>query len=208
VSLQASLLYDFITLLAIINPIEAGATFATLTLGMGVAQQRRIAARASLTAIVILVAFGFIGEILLNALGVEFGAFRVAGGALLFSVGFGMVFAEPGTRKSVVDDGTDRDPTVFPLAIPIIAGPGALTTMVAIISKKGESPVEVAYVVALAVIVMVITFLTMRASESLTRVLGASGVNALGRVMGIIVAAISIQLVVDGLRELFPVLTR
>ncbi len=203
--------YDFITLLAIVNPIEAGAAFATLTARATPAQQEVIAARASVVAAIILIGFGFLGDILLKALGVGFPAFRIAGGLLLLQVGFNMVFAKdtgaakltPNERNaaSLVDD-----PSVFPLAIPIITGPGALTTIVAILSKRHETPLESVLIVVTVLVVVGITFLTMRVSERLSRFLGATGVNAVGRVSGIIVAAIAIQLVVDGVGEVFPVL--
>lgn len=207
--MPTSLFYDFITLLAVVNPIEAAATFATLTGGRTPRVQARIALRASIVALIILVVFGFAGEGLLKALGVGFPAFRIAGGLLLLRVGFNMVFAkETGTQKMSADEqehaAETEDPTVFPLAIPIITGPGALTTMVALMTKRHESPLEMLLVGVVAVIVMAITYLSMRASQGLTRVLGSTGVNATGRVVGIIVAAIAIQLIIDGLQPVFP----
>jgi multiple antibiotic resistance protein len=205
--------YDFITLLAIVNPIEAGAAFATLTSGATAAEQSAIAARASVVAAIILIGFGFIGDALLKALGIGFPAFRIAGGLLLLQVGFNMVFAkETGTTKLAPAEQhaatlTD-DPSVFPLAIPIITGPGALTTIVAILSKQHETFIESGLVVVVIVLVMVITFFTMRVSQRLTAFLGPTGINAVGRVMGIVVAAIAIQLIVDGVQQLFPILTR
>jgi multiple antibiotic resistance protein len=204
-----SLFYDFVTLLAVVNPIEAAATFATLTSAESSQNQARIAARSSIIALIILVAFGFIGDGLLKALGIGFPAFRIAGGLLLLKVGFDMVFAKdtgtqklaPGEEQAAV---TSADPSVFPLAIPIITGPGALTTIVTLMSKRNESWLEVGLVTLIAVAVLSITFLAMRASQSLKKVLGTTGINAVGRVMGIIVSAIAIQLVVDGMQVVFP----
>jgi multiple antibiotic resistance protein len=208
-----SLFYDLITLLAIVNPIEAGAAFATLTAGATTTEQSAIAARATVVAGIILIGFGFIGDALLKALGIGFPAFRIAGGLLLLQVGFNMVFAkETGAGKLAPDERTaaklSDDPSVFPLAIPIITGPGALTTIVAIVSKRHASPLESVFVVLIVVVVLAITFITMRAAQPLTKFLGPTGVNAVGRVMGIVVAAIAVQLIVDGVVELFPVLSR
>jgi multiple antibiotic resistance protein len=203
------LFYDFVTLLAVVNPVEAAATFATLTSGFTPRRQARVALRSSIIALIILVVFGFAGEGLLSALGVGFPAFRIAGGLLLLRVGFNMVFAkDTGTQKLSPDeqeqvDETD-DPSVFPLAIPIITGPGALTTMVTLMTRRNEGVGEMLLVGVIALAVMVLTYLAMRASQGLTRVLGSSGVNAIGRVMGIIVAAIAIQLIIDGLQPVFP----
>jgi multiple antibiotic resistance protein len=205
--------YDFVTLLAVINPIEAAATFATLTGNRTPKDQQTIALRSSIVAFVILVVFGFIGQQLLTALGIGFPAFRIAGGLLLFVVGFNMVFAkETGTKELDAAEQAHAaaadDPSVFPLAIPIITGPGALTTIVALMSKRNEPPYEIGIVVLIAIAVMLITYLTMRVSRRVTQILGPTGINAVGRVMGIIVAAIAIQLVVDGLQVVFPALMR
>jgi multiple antibiotic resistance protein len=212
VPLTEAIFYNFITLLAIVNPIEAGAAFATLTAGATQAQQSAIAARASVVAAIILLGFGFVGDFLLKALGVGFPAFRIAGGLLLLQVGFNMVFAkDTGASKLAPDERSAAtladDPSVFPLAIPIITGPGALTTIVALVSKRRESPLESGLVVVTVIVVMGITFLTMCASQRLTKFLGPTGVNAVGRVMGIVVAAIAVQLIVDGVEELLPVFT-
>jgi multiple antibiotic resistance protein len=208
-----AIFYDFITLLAIVNPIEAAAAFATLTVGATAAQQSAIAARASIVAAIILIGFGFAGDVLLKALGIGFPAFRIAGGLLLLRVGFNMVFAkETGTAKLAPDERSAAtladDPSVFPLAIPIITGPGALTTIVAIVSKRHETILESALVIVAVIVVMGITFLTMRAAQPLTKFLGPTGVNAVGRVMGIVVAAIAVQLIVDGVEDLLPIFLR
>ena len=205
--------YAFVTLLAIINPIEAGAAFATLTVRDTPAQQAAIAGRASVVAAIILVGFGFIGDILLKALGIGFPAFRIAGGLLLLKVGFNMVFAKDTGADKVAEEKRSAapiadDPSVFPLAIPIITGPGALTTIVALLSKRHEPMVESFVIVVVVLAVLALTYLAMRASQRLTGFLGATGVDAVGRLSGIIVAAIAVQLVVDGVTELFPGLAR
>ena len=147
--MATALVYDFITLLAVVNPIEAAATFATLTGGFSPRQQARIALRSSIVALIILVVFGYVGEGLLSALGIGFPAFRIAGGLLLLRVGFNMVFAkDTGAQKLSPEEQAQtaitEDPTVFPLAIPIITGPGALTTIVTLMSKRNESGARVA----------------------------------------------------------------
>jgi multiple antibiotic resistance protein len=206
--LAQSLFYDFITLLAIVDPIQSSAMFATLTSGMTPREQLSIARRASLAAFIALVVFGFVGEWLLNALGVSFGSFRVAGGLLLLLVGINMVFARTAAKQDRPPEGSAAVPAddiaIFPLAIPMIAGPGALTTIVTLVSKRRSSPLEDALVVVIALVVILLTLLSMRLSGRLLKFFGTSGVSAVSRVMGIIVASISIQLIVNGLRQLFP----
>ncbi len=206
-TLEESLFYDFVTLLAIVNPIQAAATFATLTVGASPAQEKRIATRACVTAFIIMVVFGFVGQYLLQALGITFGAFRVAGGILLLLVGLNMVFLKPASEHESGGGSPADDPSIFPLAIPMISGPGALTTIVALISKRRESPVEVALVVVIAALVIAITLFAMRISQPLLKFFGTSGINAISRIMGVLVASIAVQLIVMGLKELFPILT-
>ena len=199
--------YIFVTLLAMLNPVEAAAAFATLTEGHTAKDQARIALRASVVAGIILVAFAFAGEALLGALGVQLGAFKIAGGLLLLKVGFDMVFAEQTDRqtadKAIAAAEPASDPSVFPLAIPIITGPGALTASVALVSATGEDQLLNGVVfTVIAIVVIAITYGFMRGAERLTMWFGKTGVDAVGRVVGIIVAAIAVQLVVNGVSAL------
>jgi multiple antibiotic resistance protein len=201
------LTYVFVTLLAMINPIEAAGAFETLTSRMPAAEQQRIALRATLFAALILIAFGIIGNALFDALGISIQAFKIAGGALLFKVGFDMVFAdqqadERAASKEGAAPRPSPDPSVFPLAIPIISGPGALTAIVTIFGKVHGQVVGYVVVTAIALVVFAITLVAMRGAARLSAVLGRSGVDAIGRLIGIIVSAIAIQLVVDGIGEL------
>jgi multiple antibiotic resistance protein len=199
--------YVFVTLLAMLNPIEAAAAFATLTEGRPAAEQAKIALRATIVAGITLIAFGFAGEALLGALGVEIGAFKIAGGLLLLKVGFDMVFAEKTDRqtadKAKATERPASDPSVFPLAIPIITGPGALTASVALINPTdAHRDLNGGIFVAMAVLVVAITYAFMRAAEKLCTWFGDTGVDAVGRIVGIIVAAIAVQLVVNGVAGL------
>ena len=186
-----------------VNPVEAAAAFATLTSGRSPASQARIALRAAVVGLGILLAFGYAGEALLKAIGVSLASFKVAGGLLLLKVGFDMVFAQRTSSDAAESEKSlpspTSDPSVFPLAIPIISGPGALTASVALVNRAHENQVltDLAFVL-IAAIVFAITYLAMRGSQRLTRVLGKTGVDATGRLVGIIVAAIAVQLIVDG----------
>ncbi|HEX3672458.1 MAG TPA: MarC family protein [Candidatus Cybelea sp.] len=197
-------LYAFVTLIALVNPISAAAVFVTVTEGRSPADQAQIARRATIIAGITLIAFAFAGEALLNALGVEIGAFKIAGGLLLLRVAFNMVFANaPDRDKARENAQTAPDPSVFPLAIPMISGPGALTASVTLINPAPGHQVlnEVVFVVV-ALIVMGITYVFMRGAEKLTKWIGEAGVDAISRIVGIIVAAIAVQLVVNGVSGL------
>ncbi len=205
--LWGSAFYMFVTLLAMLNPIEAAAAFAILTEGRPRSVQLAIALRATVVAGITLIVFAFVGEALLRAIGVEMGAFKIAGGLLLLKVGFDMVFAEK-TDSQTADNAKEatahpKDPAVFPLGIPIITGPGALTVSVALVAPDVTHtlPNDVIFVVV-AVVVLAITYVFMRGAETLTRWFGETGVDAISRVVGIIVAAIAVQLIVNGVSTL------
>ena len=196
-------LYAFVTLLAMLNPVEAAAAFATLTGDRSRADQRGIAVRATLVAGIILIGFGLIGRFLFEALGITLSAFRIAGGLLLLKVGVNMVFAQQ-TDTSQAEDSKavphpSGDPAVFPLAIPIITGPGALTAIVTLFGRTDGNPMVYLEICIVAVVVLLLTYLAMVGSESITRVLGKTGVDATGPLVGIIVAAIAVQLMIDGI---------
>jgi MarC family membrane protein len=199
--------YVFVTLIAMLNPIEAAAAFATLTEGRSARDQAQIARRATIVASVTLIAFAFAGEALLSALGVEIGAFKIAGGMLLLKVGFNMVFADK-TDTQTADSAKSAappvtDPSVFPLAIPIITGPGALTASVALVNPSPQHQLlNGGIFVSVALVVMIITYLFMRGAQRLTMWFGTTGVDAVGRVVGIIVAAIAVQLIINGVGSL------
>jgi len=200
-------LYAFVTLIALVNPISAAAVFVTVTEGRSPADQAQIARRASIVALIALIGFAFAGEALLNALSVEVGAFKIAGGLLLLKVAFNMVFAEAPDRQSV--ERTQRsghaaiDPSVFPLAIPMITGPGALTASVTLINPEpGHQILNEVIFVVIALVVIGITYIFMRGAEKLTKWFGETGIDAISRIVGIIVAAIAVQLVVNGVSSL------
>jgi multiple antibiotic resistance protein len=201
------ILFVFVTLIALINPISAAAVFASLTEGRSSKDQAQIAKRATIVAGVALIAFAFAGEALLGALGVKIGAFKIAGGLLLLKVGFNMVFA-PTAHREMADTAMAHappasDPSVFPLAIPIITGPGALTASVALVNPTDAHHWQngvIFFVVALVVIG--INYVFMLGAEKLTTRVGQTGIDAVSRIVGIIVAAIAVQLVVDGISSL------
>ena len=201
------ILYGFVTLLAMLNPIEAAAAFATLTEGRTPQEQAAIAKRASIVAAIALISFAFAGEALLGVLGVKIGAFKIAGGLLLLKVGFDMVFAEKTDRETAdsakASAGPMTDPSVFPLAIPIITGPGALTASVALVNPTdSHNYLNGAIFLFVALVVVGITYISMRGAQQLVKIFGKTGIDAVGRIVGIIVAAIAVQLVLNGISGL------
>jgi multiple antibiotic resistance protein len=200
--------YAFVALIALINPISTAAVFATLTEGRSPEEQAEIARRAAFVAAITLVAFAFVGEALLNALGVAIGAFKIAGGLLLLKVGFDTVFAEKTHRQAAADRARaaaapEDDPSVFPLAIPIISGPGALTASLAFVNPTDSHHyLNGLTFTVVALLVVAINYAFMLGAERLTTRIGQTGIDAVSRIVGIIISAIAVELVVSGISSL------
>jgi multiple antibiotic resistance protein len=190
----------FVTLFVIIDPIGLSPLFIALTQGMTAAERERVGRRALLLSFVLLAAFGLFGERLLTGIGISLAAFRISGGLLLFLTALDMLFERRTDRRERRAGEAPADPSVFPLAMPLIAGPGALTTMILLTSQNGDAASVVGInVVMLAVLGL--TYLSFRVSHILARALGPTGIVVLTRLFGILLAALSVQFVLDGLRD-------
>jgi multiple antibiotic resistance protein len=196
--------YSFVALFVIIDPIGTAALFVGLTHGLTEPASRRVAYRAVLIAGILLLFFAFAGNALLRGLAIGLPAFRIAGGLLLFLVAIDMVFARQSGGRGLtaqesqeVDSG--HDISVFPLAIPLIAGPGALTTMLLLMGQAGPEPLARTAVIVVMIVVLVITLVSLLMATRVVRVLGTTGVNVVSRVLGVLLAAVATQLVLDGL---------
>jgi multiple antibiotic resistance protein len=188
-----------VTMFVVIDPIAIAPLFIAVTPGMNQAERRRIAWRACLIAGILLLVFAAFGEGLLGFIGISMPAFRVAGGILLFITALEMLFERRTKRREGQADDDERDdPSAFPLAIPLIAGPGAIASVILLTSERpgGEGLVTVAVITMLVLIVM---GLTMQASGYLERVLGKTVINVITRLLGMLLAALSVQFVLDGL---------
>jgi multiple antibiotic resistance protein len=196
----AFLITTFVTMFIVIDPIALAPLFVAMTHGMDKAARRRIAIRACIIGALILLAFAFFGESLMGFVGISMPAFRVAGGILLFLTALDMLFERRTKRRegSSEPEADHRDPSVFPLAIPLIAGPGAITT---IILLMGERPgLEGGFMVLGATaIVMLILYFAFEASGLIERALGKTGITVVTRLFGMLLAALAAQFVLDGL---------
>lgn len=192
----------FVTLFVVIDPIGLAPLFVALTSGMDFRKRLRIAIRSCLVAVFLLTLFGLAGEALLAFIGISMAAFRISGGVLLFITALDMLFERRTQRREDQADGPlDEDPSVFPLATPLIAGPGALATMILLTGIPGADLTYVAAVhgVMLAVLFVVLSFFLM--AGLMERVIGDTGIKVITRLMGMLLAALSVQFVLDGLRE-------
>lgn len=191
---------SFVTLFVIIDPIGMAPLFLALTQGNSSAERRRIGLRAVLIAFGILTLFGIAGEAVLGFVGISFPAFRIAGGVLLFLTALDMLFERRTQRRDhQAGEEMGTDPSVFPLAIPLIAGPGAITTMILLVGQARGIEQQIEVFAAMMLVLAVVTVL-FGAAGLLERVLGRTGTVVATRLLGMLLAALSVQFVLDGLR--------
>ena len=199
-----------VTFLVIIDPPGCAPIFASLTRGTNAAHRRAMAIRSSLIAWAILLFFALLGKPMLQALGISLASFRIAGGIMLFFIALDMVFerrTERREKRAEEIEGTPEaeDISVFPMAIPMITGPGSIASAMLWVSRA-DGIAEIAVVLAAITTVMAITFLTLLAAGPLMRLIGEKVEAMITRILGVILAALAAQFVVDGLKESFPAL--
>src|SRR5215813_3817554 len=188
---------DFMTIWTTVDPISNLALFAGLTAAVHRKERRRIALRASLYAAVILVVAGIIGQIVLDAMGIRLRSLQVAGGCILFVFGLQMVFGWLDQSGASVEKG--RDLAVFPLAVPAIAGPGAITAIILLTDNDVFSVHERAETGVVLLVVLALNYILLLLSDTILRIIGQQGAAVLTRVMGIILTALSVEFVLTGL---------
>lgn len=188
----------FITLFVIIDPIGLAPMFVALTKGEETTHRRGIAIRATLIAGVLLVLFGLFGEAVLGFAGISMPAFRIAGGILLFLTALDMLFERRSERRKGQASAAN-DPSVFPLATPLIAGPGSIATMILLTGEAGGDWAVIGLVMLVLVAVLLLVLLAFMSAGLLERALGNTGTNVVSRLLGMLLAALSVQFVVDGI---------
>jgi MarC family membrane protein len=197
-------LRSFLTLFVVVDPVGIAPAFLALVGERPRAEQKRVARKAIAVAGAVLFGFALGGDFLLGHLGISIDAFRIAGGVLLFRIAVGMVLASH-QRETVEEEEEARsrqDVSVFPLAIPLIAGPGALASLLILVGQaKGEAS-KLAAVFGMTALVLGLTWLALRLSGQLGRLLRRTGVNVVTRVLGVLLAALAVQYVADGVRGL------
>jgi multiple antibiotic resistance protein len=193
----------FVTFFTIIDPLGLAPVFVGLTAHLNEVQRKHVVTRATLLSAGIIAFFAIIGRVLLDRLGINLYAFDIAGGLLLFLVAVDMLFGRPsGTRetKAEADEAMTRgeDISVFPLAIPIIAGPGTIATTILYVDLATPRPLELLAVAAAIASALLACWLVMRGSTRLIRLFGRTGILVLTRILGILLAALAVQFVFNG----------
>ncbi len=195
----AALFTAFATLFLVIDPIGLAPIFVALTQGMAPQKRKAIDLRACIIAFVILSLFGLLGDSVLRFASISMPAFQIAGGALLFLTALEMLFELRGKRRSDKREDDDRDPSVFPLEIPLIAGPGAIASIILLTNDARENSWQFVGVFgAMFVVILAVVALFMMAGV-IERGLGKTGILVVSRLLGMLLAALAVQFILNGL---------
>ncbi len=197
----------FVTLFVIIDPIGIAPIFASLTTGTPKAHKFRMAWRGPLIGVIILLFFAFVGEPFMAALGISMDAFRTAGGVLLMLIAIEMVFEKRTAKREAraediledTDEGEHEDIAVFPIGVPMIAGPGSIATVMLLMNNHNGDQVAQGIVVLSLLVVILSSFIIFWLASDLMAKLGGSVTTVLTRVLGIVLAALAVQYIFDGL---------
>jgi multiple antibiotic resistance protein len=205
----------FVTLFVVIDPPGCVPIFSSLTAGTTARHRVDMAVRSSLIAGAVLIAFALGGEAFLSALGITLPAFKIAGGVMVFLIAIDMVFEKRTQRRETRAEEVksaaaaaakpleEEDISVFPMAIPMLAGPGSIASVMLLSARTGGDITAEAVVLAALLAVLALTFLCLLAAGPMMRVMGAKFEGALTRLLGVVLAALAAQFVVDGIRQSF-----
>ena len=199
----------FVTLFVVIDPPGCAPIYAGLTVKATAAQRRSMAIRAAVIAFAILLVFALFGEALLGALHIELDSFRIAGGIMLFAIAIEMVFEKRTERRheradKVLATPEIEDVSVFPMAMPMLAGPGAIASIM-LLMARAEGIEQSATILAALLVVMILTLIALLAATPLMRLFGPQFESVVTRLLGVILAALAAQFVIDGIKGSFAI---
>jgi multiple antibiotic resistance protein len=191
------------SVLFIVDPIAVIPTYLVITQDESRDERRRTARRACIAMTILLVVFAATGTLLFRTFGITLAAFRTAGGLILWFVAMDMLRAERRTqegRDEVIEGQAKDDVAVTPLAIPMLAGPGAISTVI-VLSSAAQGPAQTAIVYGAILVTGLVSFVALRVGEPLLNRLGKTGVRVVTRIMGLLLAAVAVQFVLSGIKE-------
>lgn len=197
------ILSDFVLLWAVIDPIGTMPVFISATRGLKADDRKHVAYVAAMAAIGILLFFIFVGESVLNAMGVPMLAFQISGGIVLFLFALTMIFGESKPEAEAQDIKHSKDVAIFPLATPSIASPGAMMAVVLLTQRELHTFDEQLVTTVLMLVVVGITYVLMRTASTILKYIGDGGANIVSRVMGMILASVAASEVLEGIKEYF-----
>lgn len=197
----------FVLLFVVVEPITLAPVFASLTQGADAAYRRRMSFKAILISLIVLVVCALAGGRFIQLMGISIDAFRIAGGAMLFLIALEMVFARESGTKTTQEEKAEvqqrADISVFPLAFPFIAGPGALATVLLTFSTTGDDWRLTLGLLAVIALVLAVTLVVLLLTPFINRVMGVTGAHVVSRLTGVVLAALAVQFILNGLRGAF-----
>jgi multiple antibiotic resistance protein len=196
-------LVTFTSILFLVDPIAVVPTFLAITQGESVEQRRATARRACLAAAILLIVFAAAGNLIFRAFGITLPAFRIAGGAILWLVAMDMLRGERSTQESEaeIDEGRLKEDVAFtPLAMPMLAGPGAISTVM-VLSGQARTPVRASVIYVSIVLTLLISWIMLRIGDRVMSRFGQTGIRVTMRIMGLMLAAVAVQFIITGVRE-------
>jgi multiple antibiotic resistance protein len=207
-TMTEQLVKTFIVFFLVIEPISMVPMFGALTRGGEPGYRRRMAYKSVAISALIFIVFALGGDLVLQALGISVNAFKIAGGALLFLLAVDMVFArQSGLRSTTVREQDEaryrEDISVFPMAFPLIAGPGALATLLLFVVETRGQPLALLALLGVIMVVLALTLALLLLTTRLMKIMGVTGANVVSRLLGVVLAALAVQYVLDGLQQAF-----
>ena len=194
----------FSSLFTIINPFSAASVFLSITRGDSIEKKRRMAKKASITAAIVLVVFALAGNYILNFFGITVDAFRIAGGLIIAGIGFRMIHAgreHLRTEEEKKEARIKEDISIMPLAIPMMSGPGAMTTAL-VLMREAHGGFDIATLIFSIILVCIISYFVISRAHYIDRRLGETGRHVTERIMGLIVLVVGVQLMINGVEGL------
>jgi multiple antibiotic resistance protein len=200
-----------IALLVLVNPLGAVPLFISLTPNYSNQERKVIAKTAAITVAIVIGLFALTGESLLSFLGISLGSFQVGGGLLVMLIAIALMNAQPAPSKNTAEETAEAQNrtsiAVVPMAIPLLTGPGTISTVI-IYASTSKTWWQLSSLIVAGLVVAVTSYVAMVFATPISRMLGQTGINILNRVMGMLLAAVSVEIMVDGLYRLFPQLVR
>jgi len=198
--------FSFVSVLTIVNPVGGLITFVSLTSGMSETKKREIAKRSVVIACLLAVVFAISGELLLRFFGITVDSLRIAGGVLLFIVALNMVLAKPSpesiTEAEAEDASTREDISVFPIAMPLLTGPGTITTVIVLIRTGKTVGLKIMDILAI-LSVFALTYVVFRFADRVSQILGVTGSLLVSRIMGLLLASIAVNFITVGISNIW-----
>ncbi len=201
----------FVALVSIVDPVGAIPILVGLTEGMSEAERRNIARVTGLSVAAILVGSALFGRIILGVFGISIGSFKIGGGIIILLMAVSMMQARNTSARQTAEEYQEAEEkksiAVVPIAMPLLAGPAAISTVM-VYAQSPYGPLHIAVIVFICILVAFLTWVLLRAAGRVSRVMSRTAINVVTRLMGLLLAAISVELITGGLSQIFPALTK